>query len=337
MNNHTSIRSFWQSFPQLPFLLAGGFSAILYLSGFGSLLFLVPYAWLLSIYSARSALLSVAVSDIALIITRFIQSVALPVVMVELLFFDSLILTLFALFVPIHRYLQSMRRLYRMLIFVAVFMVVTLPFVHSRIQDPELLMMLTDIFREVLRGQGDGAAVLPAFGEQQLPQLLTSTLRIVCGVYVAFYMMIPLVSWWMVQVMRLLSPRLFRNAPADRKPYALEQFRLPHNIIWVFIALIAVLLLFFAFQSQSMLFYACANAAVIVVLLYIMQGLALIMRVSMRRHPRVRVVRGLLFISLITLLIPFVNSILVIGVCVLGVSQTWVNYDQILDRKSTSE
>lgn len=337
MSANASIRSFWQSFPQLPFLIVGGASAILYLSGFGSLFFLVPYAWLLTVYPVRNVSLAVAVSGTAIGVTRLIQSAAFSVLVTELLIFGSFLLVLCALFIPFRGRLRQLRGLYRMLIPVSLFMVVTLPFVYSRIQDPELLVMLTNIFGELLEGQNGGVGTLPTVGEEGLYQLITNVLRVICGIYVALYMMLPLISWWIVQVMRLLSPRLFQRVPADHKSYALEQFRLPHDSIWVFIALVAILLLFFVFGIQSVVFYACTNAVVILALLYTMQGLALIMRISMRRYSRVQVVRGLLFIGLIILLIPVVNSILLIGVCVLGVSQTWVNYDLALARKNDGE
>lgn len=312
-------------FPQFPFVVVGSVSAFLYLSGLGSILFLVPYAWLIVVYPPRKIALPVGVCGAIIGVTRLIQSMRIHVVAGELLVIGSLILILVLLVAPLHPRLRSLRGLYRALIVAGLFMSITLPVVYNTIQDPELLIMLSNVIKEVFQAQG---VEFPS--DNELYQLISNSLRVVCGLYVAMYLLIPIISWWIAQVGRLLFPRLFRNAVA--RSYPLEQFRLPRNSIVVVIALLAALLFLFILQSQSIVLYAVTNAVAVLVMLYIMQGAALIMRLCMLKRSRVRVTRGLLIIGVIVLFIPIVNAIVVAVVFMLGVSQTWVDYDRLCAR-----
>ena len=199
-----------QSVPQLPLLIAGSISAFLYLSGFGSVLFLIPYAWLVGHSFA---------SGVAVLCHRGRRgdyrhspdsAGAANVIVGELLVIGSLIVALALLFVPLHARLRSLRALYRLLIVVALFMVVSLPIVYRGIQNPELISGLTAILTEALQTSTAGAP-----NAQMLEQLITNTLRAIGATYIVIYTLIPIISWWLVQTVQLLSPRLFRRPVSD--------------------------------------------------------------------------------------------------------------------------
>lgn len=279
-----------------------------------------------------------------LIIVRLIRTEQFSVVLSELLLVGALLFTLLMLTTPLHERLRSMRGLYRMLICVVLFQAITLPIVYQRVQDPELWGRFIAAYPEIFGGAGGADLV----NNPQLPPLILSISRLICGMYGGLYMMIPVGSWATIQMMRVISPRLFRTTAAARAAaaatttptlplYPLEKFRLPHNTVYVFIGAITAMILFRIINDQSILFYAATNTVLVTALLYTMQGLSLVMRVWMRRHPRVQAIRGLLIMSLLTLIIPVLNFILLGVMCGVGVSRTWFDYDYLITQSSIDD
>ena len=303
---------------------AGIVAALLYLSGFGSIFFLIPYAWILTLYPPNEIVFSVSAQIVTMLLVRIIQSVSIVNIFGELLVMSTLLCALVSLRSPFHYSMRSFRALYRILIITALFMIVSLPLVYRTAQNPAFIAEITATIQGLLQDQ-DALLV----DDITIPQLIHSTLRTICSVYAVFYFIIPVISWWFVQTMRVISPRLFFRRPTYA--YALEYFSIPRGSIWGLIICIGLLIILMNYM-YSIMFYFLTNSVAILTILYAMQGVAILMRIFMRRYTRTEVLRAFIIISCIILFIPLVNVILILAVFVLGVSRTWVDFDRFLTR-----
>ena len=290
-------------------------------------MFLIPYAWILTLYPPKEIVFTVGVQIVTMLLVRMIQSVSIVNIFGEMLIMATLLCALVSLRIPFHSSMHSLRALYRILIITALFMVVSLPLVYRNVQNPAFVAELTATIQGLLQHQG---ALLT--DNITMHQLIYNTLRTICSVYAVFYFTVPIISWWFVQTMRVISPRLFFKR--STYAYALEYFSIPRVSIWGLILCIVLLILLMN-NIESIMFYFLTNSVGILAILYGMQGVAILMRMFMRKYTRTEVLRTFLIIMCIILFIPLVNVILLLAVFVLGVSRTWVNFDRFLTRNGS--
>lgn len=107
----------------------------------------------------------------------------------------------------------------------------------------------------------------------------------------------------------------------------MAKWRLPENTVWVFLGSWAIVLVTIL-VDMPMVESVAWNIALSSSLLYLVQGISILAFLVRKRNPGATTTR-IFFLSFILVMLPGVNVIPLIGLPLLGVSETWVRYRKI--------
>lgn len=307
-------------------LIAGTISAFLYVSGLGSLLFLLPLEWAIRAYGKESSFYALPTFAIVFTITRILQQVAIRSLGIELLIIAMIVGGLYVMHLTLPYFMHRWRALYRLLACTALFALVTLPVMHAQIQNPELLIRLRSEISNILANQ-----VNLYVNETELYNLIVSALRLATATYTACYFLIIVSSWWTMGILQQNSPKIFKHKSGQA--FITDAFSIPKRSIWILILLLALLIAQLNNKTQ-ILFYFVSNALVLMGILFFIQGISLVIKFFKVRYKSKIVYKYFPIILLGTFIIPFINAIIISTVLMVGISKSWIDYDRLLDKIS---
>lgn len=121
----------------------------------------------------------------------------------------------------------------------------------------------------------------------------------------------------------------FSELLIQRKEQSLQQrmatWSLPGNAVWVFLIGWAVVLIAIITELPAALEILAWNITLSVTLLYMVQGMSIVASFANRKHEQATSLRTFILLCIL-LVIPAVNVIPLVGLPLLGVSETWINY-----------
>lgn len=100
-------------------------------------------------------------------------------------------------------------------------------------------------------------------------------------------------------------------------------WRLPENAIWVFLGAWTLVLVNMLFTLPASVSAFSLNLALSVSLLYLVQGLAILIFLVRKRNPLFTVARAVVFVML-CMLLPGLNVLVVLALPLLGALETWI-------------
>ncbi|MBI9108388.1 MAG: hypothetical protein JEZ04_16700 [Spirochaetales bacterium] len=278
-----------------------GFSDLLAASGTVLVLLLVMAVW-------KTRL----VSDTDLRRALIIMDMIIPVLLMLGLFFVIDV-------IPV---LSGYRRLIRMLVATAVAMLVLVP-VYLLLKENQVLIDVVtaqiNAMSGVFTAEGSGTyetEVMKSYlGEEGLIGYMKNFYRKSAG---AIYFLILMISSRVADLAMLRFGR--------RDILRLVDFKVPEILLWpMMLSAVAALVEVFDLLKLGMMSPIIWNAGLILLFLYGLQGLAILRSLFIRFH----VPNGLRlmteFILIMILVMPGINMIVIIGLPVLGVSETWIN------------
>ena len=273
------------------------------LIGSGSVLFLIL---VFAVWKMRS------VSDADLRGALVIIEMIIPILLMLGMFFVIDIIPGFS----------GVRRLYRLLTATCAAAIICVPVF--------LLLKGNDVFTEAVKTQinalagivmGDGSGTYESevvksyLGEEGLAGYMKNFYMKSAA---AMYFLILLVT---VRISELLVSRIKRQTPL-----MLVDFSVPNVLLWpMLLAAVGMLVDIFNLLELGFAVPVVWNAGLILLFIYGLQGLGII-RAVFRRFKLPQSLRMMFeFILIMMLLMPGINYIVIIGLPVLGISETWIN------------
>ena len=218
--------------------------------------------------------------------------------------------------------LSGLRRLYRLFIATAAAVLVFVP-VFMALQQNEVFIeavssqinAIADVFIGDGTGTYESEIVKTYFGEEGILGYLKN-----------FYLKSAAVMYFLVLLINMRVSEILISRMQQRSASKLTDFSVPEILLWPML-LTAVGMLIEVFEIVSLGFVSPLiwNAGIILLFVYGLQGLGIIRSLLGRfKLPYSFTLMVEMFLILI-LLIPGINYIVIIGLPVLGVSETWIN------------
>ena len=218
--------------------------------------------------------------------------------------------------------LSGLRRLYRLFIATAAAVLVFVP-VFMALQQNEVFIeavssqinAIADVFIGDGTGTYESEIVKTYFGEEGILGYLKN-----------FYLKSAAVMYFLVLLINMRVSEILISRMQQRSASKLTDFSAPEILLWPML-LTAVGMLIEVFELVSLDFVSPLiwNAGIILLFVYGLQGLGIIRSLLGRfKLPYSFTLMVEMFLILI-LLIPGINYIVIIGLPVLGVSETWIN------------
>lgn len=219
--------------------------------------------------------------------------------------------------------LAGMRRLYRLIIGGIVAAVGALPTVLQLVGDGPLAQVLNAQIAAVLTMVGTGAEA----GGAEIALIRETSGRIIERLF-AFSLFLVLVGNWYFATVLEARRSIVRGVlpTGDLLPPVSVRFKLPSWGIWVLLVSWAGVLVTIVAPATEVFAPIVWNVALIALLLYGLVGLGIVRSLLARSstHP---LLRRLASIGLLVLLfVPRVNTIVLIGLPLLGASELWITY-----------
>ena len=218
--------------------------------------------------------------------------------------------------------LSGLRRLYRLFIATAAAVLVFVP-VFMALQQNEVFIeavssqinAIADVFIGDGTGTYESEIVKTYFGEEGILGYLKN-----------FYLKSAAVMYFLVLLINMRVSEILISRMQQRSASKLTDFSAPEILLWPML-LTAVGMLIEVFELVNLGFVSPLiwNAGIILLFVYGLQGLGIIRSLLGRfKLPYSFTLMVEMFLILI-LLIPGINYIVIIGLPVLGVSETWIN------------
>lgn len=123
--------------------------------------------------------------------------------------------------------------------------------------------------------------------------------------------------------MSIATPKYVGDDRFDRRVVA---WKLPETMVWVFLTAWLLVLLDQLVDYNSIIRIAVWNFTLFMGVLYSVQGLAIMLyRLNLKNH-RWSALKLFVLVAFLTMLLQGLNIVIVIGLPVLGVTETWVTY-----------
>ncbi len=296
--------------------------------GFLVLLLTVPLYTLYYRKGSRDLLISTASVALLLIVmsvwkTRSVADTELrrALVIIEVLIPMLLMLGMFFV-IDIIPVISGFRKLYRFFLATAAAVLVFIPVYN--------ILMQNDVLTEAISSQMD--AVAGAFfgdgsgtydGEVFKSYLGNEGLS---GYMKNFYMKSAAAIFFLILLISSRASEMILFRMRGRKVQQLSDFKVPDVLLWpVMLAAVGMLVDIFGLLNLGYATAVVWNAGIILLFVYGLQGLAILRAVFARfKVPNaLRMSVELLLIMMIV--IPGINYIVIIGLPVLGISETWIN------------
>ncbi|MCK5156573.1 MAG: hypothetical protein KAQ69_09100 [Spirochaetales bacterium] len=167
------------------------------------------------------------------------------------------------------------------------------------------------IFQEVLKFSGYGD-----IDGNSITLLFSLSVRIIKSSF--------LPVWYFLTGLGILVSEMICNRKSGSRVTFLHWFKVPDLLLWPFIAawLIAFLDLIIGLGITGILVW---NAALVLLMVYGTAGISIIMYLGKKKGIRLNPLSWILF-SILLLLIPVINVIMLIVIPVLGISEYWIKY-----------
>lgn len=104
-----------------------------------------------------------------------------------------------------------------------------------------------------------------------------------------------------------------------------SNWRLPENTIWVFLGAWTVVLVNMLLSLPDAVSAVVMNLALAVSLLYMVQGISILLFLIRKRNPFFSVSRAVVFV-IICLILPGLNALVVLALPLLGALETWITF-----------
>lgn len=112
----------------------------------------------------------------------------------------------------------------------------------------------------------------------------------------------------------------------DRFDKRVASWKLPEEMVWVFLISFLIVLLNLKIDFNSTLRIAVWNVALFIGVLYTIQGLAILLFKLNAKGRKMGAVRLFIIAALLTILLQGLNIVIVVGLPVFGVTETWFTY-----------
>jgi hypothetical protein len=223
----------------------------------------------------------------------------------------------------------GLRKLYRFLLSLvpaAVYgFIVVMLFERENASGQQARELLLEQFMMIMQiGQQAGMeAVFPASGAQQLYTLTVETIKrmFLAGAAVQFGF-------------SLFAGYLIHNRRSGARRLEVSGFHAPSQFLWPFLISWSVVLLSLIVDI-GLLGIIGWNAALVLGLVYFLQGWAIIAFFLARRNRRLST-GTIVMLVLLLVLVPGINVLFIVGVPLLGVSETWIEY-RVVNKENTDE
>jgi hypothetical protein len=181
--------------------------------------------------------------------------------------------------------------------------------------DSESASLTIGMYQEVLN------SFMTVFVQQQLQVMDANELGKLVGSLIMKFGLPFIVGQFMLAL--LLSETITkRNSTLFEQE--LVHLKIPHSSIWALLFGMSAILI--STVVNSTLFESVGyNATFVVVMLYALQGLSIGTYMLKKKFPHIRAKR-MFFFGIMLLLLPGANVIFIIGLPLLGISETWITY-----------
>ena len=300
-------------------VLAVGISLFLYQLAASSMLFVVPLLFFAPQFpSPRWALIPVAVVWVLIVgvqlagLGGYLRDVSVFTALLVGFYFPVSLLVGAAIWIMLQQ-----RRLFARLVsassFAALFGMVLVWWLSG---DSASAQATATVYRDLVE-----VMVVPLFGEQ-LPLGMTAEVlfqTVVSLVRIGFFPLFLGQFGFSAYISELMIHR--RD---ESYQIRMSHWRLPDNAVWVFLGSWMVVLITLIVDIPLLASFAW-NAALACSLLYMVQGMAILAFLVRKRNPGANVSR-IFFLAFLLVMLPGVNVVFVLGLPILGVSETWVGY-----------
>lgn len=215
------------------------------------------------------------------------------------------------------------RTLYSLIAVSAAFAVISFPIILYYSGNAEIVNLLknqiifvSDMFRETVTA-ADSFESSVLVNELHPDLIIESTLKLVFRNYIFAYLIMLTGGWFVADS---IEKRLKK-----KQQFKLVNFVVPEVMIWPLIIVLAGVLLD-VFFGMSWLGYIMWNSTFIMIFLYGLHGIGLI-KYHLDKYKIPGSGRRLIAIStIVVLLMPGVNLVVLIGIPVFGISELWIRY-----------
>ncbi|MDD2297739.1 MAG: hypothetical protein PHR10_05770 [Sphaerochaetaceae bacterium] len=166
--------------------------------------------------------------------------------------------------------------------------------------------------------------------EMVLPTLLGGQLPLGMSTQALFYAVVTVLKVGFLPIFIgqfgfsvLLSELLIHRSESTFQE-RMAHWKLPENSVWIFLGSWTIVLMTLLVEMPFLESVAW-NTALTVSLLYMVQGISVVAAFMRRRNPRITSTR-VFILSFLLALLPGVNLIPLLGLPLLGVSETWIDY-----------
>lgn len=255
--------------------------------------------------------------------TRFVIEADLrgALVIIEMIIPILLMLGMFFI-IDIIPVLSGSRRLYRLMAATLAAVIVCVPVYF--------LLKGNDVFIEAVKTQINAIAGI-AFGESNgtyESEVIKSYLGEdgITGYMKSFYLKSAAAMYFLILLISARVSEILISRMQRRNPLMLTEFSVPSNFLWpMLIAAVGMLVDIFELMKLGYFVPVVWNAGLVLLFIYGLQGLGII-RAVFRKYNLPHSLRLLFeFILIMLLVMPGVNYIVIVGLPVLGISETWIN------------
>ncbi len=133
---------------------------------------------------------------------------------------------------------------------------------------------------------------------------------------------LPFITGQFVLALFLSEALTKRNSPSFEQE--LIHLRIPHSSIWVLLSGMSAILISYVVEL-TLLETVAYNITIVVAMLYAIQGLSIATYLLKKKLGHIRVIR-MFFLGIVLMILPGANVVFIIGLPLLGVSETWITY-----------
>ena len=160
----------------------------------------------------------------------------------------------------------------------------------------------------------------------EVAELTDLVVRVISSGFLAVHLLVLLVNWWFGTRMAFRGRVSPSGEIAERLAgFQLSDYQLSSRLIWLLIASWGGVLLSIVVEL-SWFAYLLWNLALVSLVLYGIQGIAILWYFMQRRKMTRGARMGIAVALIVALLVPGVNLVVLVGLPGLGASEVWVNY-----------
>jgi hypothetical protein len=142
---------------------------------------------------------------------------------------------------------------------------------------------------------------------------------------VMLVMILPLsaIAFGFSAFMSISTPRVIGDDRFDKR---VASWKLPEEMVWVFLVSFLIVLLNLVIDFNTTLRVVVWNLALFIGVLYTIQGLAIMLYKLNAKTHKIGAVKLFVLAALLTILLQGLNIVIVLGLPIFGVTETWFTY-----------